>query len=280
MKSKWLVLFALVWVPSLCALEPFPILPTPQSLQYLKGTILLDADRNKVVYIIPARDSAPLRVAQELISEELRARGVALEAQRVVLGQKVPEEGLRIYLASYQEYQKGTGEADAALDEEDRQLLASPKANGQEYILWLRPPRRAAYLIGAGDQGVLWAASSFVQLLGKDGDGVSIPAVQIRDFPDFPFRMAADWLMNVEINRWSYDWGDGVEGYLRRAKRKLDLCVRYKINMVLAHGFGWGLDFFPGFTDMMRELNQYARDRGIGLVTGGYGASYGMAYQS
>ena len=50
--------------------------------------------------------------------------------------------------------------------------------------------------------------------------------------------------------------------------------------MVLAHGFGWGTEFFPGFAAMMKDLNGYARDRGIKMVTGGYGASYGIAYQS
>ena len=111
-------------------------------------------------------------------------------------------------------------------------------------------------------------------------DQVRIPAIHIRDFPDFKYRMAADWLSNVEINRWVYDWGDGVEGYAARIKRKLDLCARYKINMVLAHGFGWGTELFPGFAAMMQDLNSYARDRGIKMVTGGYGASYGIAYQS
>ena len=85
--------------------------------------------------------------------------------------------------------------------------------------------------------------------------------------------------MNVEIDRWSYDWGDGIEAYTKRVKRKLDLCLRQKINMVLFHGFGWGTDLFPEFPALMQELNQYARQRGIHLMTGGYGASYGMSYQ-
>jgi hypothetical protein len=156
--------------------------------------------------------------------------------------------------------------------------LTREDSTGQEYVLVTNPRERAAYLIGRSSQGVLYAAASLLLLITSTSDRVRIPAIHIRDFPDFKYRLAADWLSNVEINRWVYDWGDGVEAYSARIKRKLDLCVRYKINMVLAHGFGWGVDFFPGFAGMMRDLNAYARNRGIKMVTGGYGASYGIAY--
>ncbi|MDA2931133.1 hypothetical protein MYX84_14505, partial [Acidobacteria bacterium AH-259-O06] len=57
-------------------------------------------------------------------------------------------------------------------------------------------------------------------------------------------------------------------------KRKLDFCLKYKINMVFFDGFGWTAEKIPGYARMMRELNRYARERGIKLIFGGYGANY------
>jgi hypothetical protein len=51
--------------------------------------------------------------------------------------------------------------------------------------------------------------------------------------------------------------------------------------MVLIDGFGWGLrQRFEGYAELMRDLNIYARARGIHVLFGGYGASYGIAYQT
>ena len=105
--------------------------------------------------------------------------------------------------------------------------------------------------------------------------GLSISQVQVRDFPDFRYRAAADWLLFAEINRWAYDWGDGKKAFVERIKRKLDFCLRYKINMVFFDDFGWNREKFPGYAQMMRKLNRYARARGIKLLFAGYGANYG-----
>ena len=100
------------------------------------------------------------------------------------------------------------------LSSEDRSLLTKKNSTGQEYVLVTRPHEKAAYLVGQTGQGVLYAAASLLQLMTSANDQVRIPAIHIRDFPDFKYRMAADWLSNVEINRWVYDWGDGVEAML------------------------------------------------------------------
>src|SRR5262249_21729201 len=111
--------------------------------------------------------------------------------------------------------------------------------------------------------------------------GVEIPGLYVRDYPEFRFRNASDWLLNGEVNRWSMDQGQGIEAYRRLVKRKLDNALRFKINMVLIDGFGWGLkQRFNGYAELMRDLNIYARARGIALLYGGYGASYGIAYQT
>ncbi|MGE5532100.1 MAG: glycoside hydrolase family 20 zincin-like fold domain-containing protein [Bacteroidota bacterium] len=123
-------------------------------------------------------------------------------------------------------------------------------------------------------EGVLRANATMAQLRQPDG---SLPHCDITDWPDFRYRCASDWLLNCEINRWAYDWGDGPEACLRRIKRKLDFCFDHKINQVWFEGFGWKSD--PQYAEFMRECNRYARDRAIKLTFAGYGGGYGTSYQ-
>lgn len=57
--------------------------------------------------------------------------------------------------------------------------------------------------------------------------------------------------------------------------RKLDFCLRYKISIVYFDGYSWKSERLPRYTEMMRELNRFARQRGMKLVFGGYGMAYG-----
>jgi Glycosyl hydrolase family 20, domain 2 len=255
-----------------------PVFPTPQSSQSLEGEMTLLKGPVEVVFILPIKVEPAVRAAAELILHGLKEAGLDAKVVEREAGQPLSKNGFNVILLPFSELP--TSLQRGMLSSDDRRFLTRKSSTGQEYVLITKPQERAAYLVGQSGQGVLYAAASLLQLMARAGDGLRIPAIHIRDFPDFKYRMAADWLSNVEINRWVYDWGDGVEGYAASIKRKLDLCARYKINMVLAHGFGWGTEFFPGFAAMMKGLNGYARARGIKMVTGGYGASYGIAYQS
>jgi hypothetical protein len=279
-RSIWI--FCLVWFPlslsrSLAGAEA-PVLPTPQFHQFLEGELTLPKSALEVVFVLPAQVEPSIKVAKELVLKGLKEAGVEAKVVERKAGQAPTKSGFNVILLPFSELP--TSLQSSILSSEDRSLLTKKNSTGQEYVLVTKPNEKAAYLVGQTGQGVVYAAASLIQLMTSANDQVRIPAIHIRDFPDFKYRMAADWLSNVEINRWVYDWGDGVEGYAARIKRKLDLCARYKTNMVLAHGFGWGTEFFPGFAAMMQDLNGYARDRGIKMVTGGYGASYGIAYQS
>lgn len=284
-KTVWkraISIFCLAWFllgsgRSLTGAEA-PVLPTPQFYEFLEGEIALPKGPVEVGLVLPARIEPPTKVATELIRQRLKEAKIEARVVERKVGQALDKNGINLFLLPFSELP--TSLQNSILTNEDRSLLAGSNRTGQEYVLVTRPKERAAYLVGQSGQGVLNAAVSLLQLMADEERQVRIPAIHLRDFPDFKYRMAADWLSNVEINRWVYDWGDGVKGYVGRIKRKLDLCSRYKINMVLAHGFGWGTEFFPGFAAMMKNLNGYARDRGIRMVTGGYGASYGIAYQS
>src|SRR4030095_14537815 len=255
-----------------------PVFPTPQFHQFFEGELTLPKGAVEVVFVLPARIEPSIKLATQLILQGLKEAGTEAKVVERKAAQTLGKNGFKVFLLPFSGLPASL--QSSVLTSEERSLLTRKRSTGQEYVLITKPHESAAYLVGQTGQGVLYAAASLIQLMTSANDQVRIPAIHIRDFPDFKYRMAADWLSNVEINRWVYDWGDGVEGYAARIKRKLDLCARYKINMVLAHGFGWGTEFFPGFAAMMQDLNGYARDRGIKMVTGGYGASYGIAYQS
>jgi hypothetical protein len=157
----------------------------------------------------------------------------------------------------------------------DREVLSNRGHWGESYVL-IFPDPKSVWVIGASPQGILWGAASLVQL----ADGGGLAAAYIRDYPDFEFRAAADWLLNIEINGWALDRGNGVENFARTVEAKLDQALLYKINMVFMDGFGFSTVKRPAYySGLMRRLNRYARARGIHLCFGGYGASYGMAYE-
>lgn len=144
---------------------------------------------------------------------------------------------------------------------------------GQSYTIETRTGN-SVLIAGSGPVGVLYGVATLVQLAEASATGWAIPSVRIVDYPSFRYRAAADWLLRAELSGWAYDWGDGANAYVQRVKRKLDFCVRFKINMVMFDGFGWSAQKRPGYAAMMRKLNGYARDRGIRLMFAGFGANF------
>ncbi len=134
-------------------------------------------------------------------------------------------------------------------------------------------------MVATTEEGLLRAAATLLQLVSDEGDSVSIPHVSIVDWPFFRSRCASDWLLNVEANRWGYDFADGPEAYLERIERKLEMCFQYKINQVWFDGFGWDINRTPQYAGLMRECSRHARSLGIRLTFAGYGGGYGTSYQ-
>lgn len=153
--------------------------------------------------------------------------------------------------------------------EDDFAMFDMTNAKAQGYVI---KKKDGITCIGAeSEMGVVYALMTLLQLLGKPvGDFI------IRDWPDFEYR-GCNWLIWAETAIWSYDFGDGKEAIKKRCTRKLDMCLKYKINYVHADGFGYDVDRFPEYEDIMRTLNDEARKRGIHFGSGGYGMSYGAA---
>ena len=111
-----------------------------------------------------------------------------------------------------------SSEVPANLNFLDRSLLGQSSLRAQSYIL--RMQGRTIWVVGGGSAGVLYGAATLSQLLRQTSEGIDAPAVYIRDFPNFEFRAASDWLLNAEVNRWALDRGQGLAEYGRLVKKE------------------------------------------------------------
>lgn len=118
--------------------------------------------------------------------------------------------------------------------------------------------------------GILYALATFVQIPAIENE------FEIKDYPDFRYR-GNKWLIWAETAILSFDFGDGLEEMRARVLRGLDLCLKYKINMLDFDGYGLGVDRFAGYREFMRFCTKEARKRGIYLINGAYTMGYGLA---
>ena len=246
------------------------LLPTPQFIARHRERLLLA--RNCTLQIVIGTQSHPkVQVAARMIQDQLELAQGGLSSRVSVAQQQTEADGW-ILLLDLEKHRPFPAE----LDQADRQAIAASCRQG--YVLKIQQSRTVC--IWGFPQGVLWGAMTLLQLLKPDESGVSIPGLHIRDYPHFEFRCVADWLINAEANRSSMDRGQGWQGYEDVCKQKIDQCLRYKINAILFDGFGWGLSQRPAeYPAVVRRISRYARQRGIHLAFGGYGAGYGMAFQ-
>ncbi len=154
----------------------------------------------------------------------------------------------------------------------DDKWFEKPNAEEQGYII--KGLNDGRILVFAHNNiGIMYAISTLIQ----------IPAIknefEIKDYPDFRYR-GNRWLIWCEIEVWSYDYGDGIDAYKKRIIRKLDLCLKYKVNMILFDGWGADPDRAPYYKELMRYFNKEARKRGIHLIFSAYTMGYGLSAHS
>ena len=273
----WLLLGGACQQPDMDTASPPYVIPDPQSMVVVGAPVAIPEDPGSVVILLPEGPSLKVQLAADLVLQRLAELTGKTDLVSTTEDAGAAEgAALKIHLLLWRA-EGATQPMLANLDSEDLDVLRDPEETEQNYLI--RVADRDVVLVGSTDQGVLYAATTLIQLLDSRDGKVELAKVQIRDFPDIQYREAADWLQNVEGNRWGYDYGDGRGNFIRRIKRKLDFCLKYKINAVRFDGFGWTME--PKYAELMRSFNQYARQRGIHLFFGGYGSGYGLGtYQS
>ena len=260
-RKSLIVLSFLLPVPALWATPR--VIPMPHALESGSGILKSGAGKSGGWVVARPSRARMLELAEEFLRKEAGAGGVQLQMAAEC------SETPCILLLDWSRTENRSYELLRILSDADRKVLNDPQETGQAYVIKTDLQGQRVLLFGSAPLGVLYAATTLVQLWTLDDGGLAVPEVEVRDYPDFKYRAAADWLMRAELNRWGYDWGDGRNAYMERIKRKLDFCLRFKINMVFFDGFGWTAEKTPGYGAMMRELNSYARKRGIKLVYAG-----------
>jgi hypothetical protein len=235
------------------------VLPTPQWMEPRTGSVQFVRSR-PITVVTGQKPDRATEVAVDMLVGELDGfsvhRSTSMPASGpVIVLRNCALEGLR---------------PDAS--QQDRDLLAPERYFGQSYVL--EAGTRELRIVGSTEIGVLYGVATLLQLMEHSADSVRVASTIIRDYPSFRYRVASDWLLRAELNRWAYDWGDGVDAYVKRIRRKLDFCARFKINVIMFDGFGWSSARRPGYAAMMRDFNAYARDRGIKLMFAGFGANF------
>ena len=143
-------------------------------------------------------------------------------------------------------------------------------ADTQGYIL-KKEENKPVIIYAKTELGCAYGLMTLLQMVNAD-----LKSFVIYDAPDFSLR-ANMWTIWAESGIMSYDFGDGADAYIKRAVRKLDIYMKFKINGVYADGFGLDLNRSPDYACVMRTINDEARKRGIKLYTGCYGMSYGSS---
>jgi len=256
------------------------VIPPPQWLSLQNGMLPLVTNGNSVLAVFTPEDPDKKEtLAAQWVAKEITALGG--KSPRIVagpsgIGPGGKSEGTQLVLATFSRKTNTLGEVAEWLDEADRKLLGDPARCEQAYVI--RCEKNLIAVVGGSVQGTLYGVMTLLQLFQRDVRDVTIPAVHVRDWPDFRYRMAENWTYAEGREHrgrgWCYDWGDGVENYKNRATAIFDRCLRYKINAIcFSSGFDksdWDSDLFP----MEKELNRMADERGIKLMIGGYGITY------
>ncbi len=224
----------------------FDIIPTPQRFQYCGGEAF---SVNGVS--LKGKETPKIKNALDMLKKECSFNVCEDNKESLVI------------------YYPVSDAPEGVFDDTDIKTFDERFADSQGYVI--KKKDGVTYLGAMGEMGVVYGIMTILQLVGKPaGDFI------IRDWPDFEYR-GCNWLIWAETGIWSYDFGDGAEAMKERCIRKLDMCLKYKINYVHADGFGYDADRFPEYEDIMRTLNDEARKRGIHFGSGGYGMSYGAA---
>ncbi|MCL5096028.1 MAG: glycoside hydrolase family 20 zincin-like fold domain-containing protein [Candidatus Omnitrophica bacterium] len=262
----FLGLYSAVILPQAAPVRIPLVIPYPQQIERTGAeSILLGRNGGRCVNIETDWSTGLLAEAGQLITRTLSDKGCTNEASATAT---------RIVISTNRNL--------ISLTPDDKATLSK---SGQAYVIRMRPGQPSIlFILGASPLGAYYGATTLAQLIESDSTGrVFVQNLAVKDYPDIPIRESADWVLDWDWEVNGYDWGDGLEAFIDRCKRKIDLCSRFKINMV--RFLGGRIAPGPGDLDcryaMVKrfalELNQYARRKGVALQYSS--VSWGKDYQ-
>ncbi len=153
-----------------------PVLfPAPREMKILEGAFKLD---NETFILLPTAASANDFHLSRCLSHELSDwHDLQLRERHT---EKLPAEGHFILMGSI---------TNPLIREQCARLhlpLTSRDPGAEGYLLHV--DERAILIAGCDDRGAFYGLQSLRQLIAKSASGIQVPAVQVRDWPDKPFR--------------------------------------------------------------------------------------------
>jgi len=179
-------LCAAVAFPALCSVR---VLPTPQSITW-SGEPVLILEPQPLQIVMPGKPSKQAQIAAEWLRSSLAGMNSTIAA-RVVTAKERGGARVAIFL-----WDAAEGLPPIALAQADREALDGARRFGQSYVLLTRG-NKEIWAIGSTRQGVLYAVATLVQLFEPAEHGLRVDGVHVRDFPDFRYRAASDWLLRA-----------------------------------------------------------------------------------
>lgn len=134
----------------------------------------------------------------------------------------------------------------------------------QAYMIKSDEEKKIIILSGYDAIGTLYATVTFSKLLKKDNNGIYVNKSEVTDWPDFKYRGSGSLSYPL---RSQFMWKTSKNNDM--AKEYIDFLLEHKINLTWSFG-GWpGTDiknYTPAMKHWMKEMNEYALNRGIRIV--------------
>lgn len=221
------------------------VFPTPRRCQIYKTEriTLFKNEHPQALIVVGKNAPAKHLLAAREIAEEIRSTFL----MSIELPVKKDDQITKRDLAKYNCILIGTPGVNTLLQDalqKKAYTLTESEPGEQGYIIKCfrnSHDKFVVLLAGSDDQGALYAAYSFVQLIKRKEQEIYAVAADIWDRPEFKHRMLG--------------WGGGYPYYfgLEDCKKRIDLFAKMKINLCCYGGAP-----YP-------ELNEYAKERGIRL---------------
>jgi hexosaminidase len=230
-KPGWLSLLS-VCLSGVSAAQQ-PLLPRPQEIRYGDGRVALCS----VAVSLPSGGTPEDRFAADELSSLIAAQcGSGARTAALTLERTGPPAPLPV-----------PGETPGAESRESYSLKIGPSGGA---------------IRARSSAGLFYAVQTIRQLIQGDGAGAFLPAVEIRDWPEFAYRGTM------------VDTSHGPLPTEAEIKRQIDLLARYKANQYYLYSeASIELDGYPLLNpegryskEQIRRLVAYARERHIDLV--------------